>query len=356
MADAVMPTRRGDEQARILQTIFDHVPVMVNLTARDGRIERVNRAWERTVGWSLADIRRDHVDPFVECYPDPGYRRYVLDFIAAAGGQWSDFKSRVRSGAVIDTTWCRVGLPDGATIGLGADLTERMRTEAELLASREQLRALAAHLQCVREEERARISRELHDDLGQMLTGIRLDLSWLGRQLARSRSELVRALVEQTRSMVTLVDEAVETVRRTATDLRPQILDHLGLAAAIEWQAADFEKRTQIPCEVTARVDPELLDPEVSTAVFRIVQEGLTNVARHADASRVRVSVHEQDGQLVVAVSDDGRGITEPERSGLGLLGMRERARLLGGDLSVLGTPGRGTTIAMRLPLAQPKT
>jgi len=343
------------DNKEIFRQIFDHVPVMINLTGKDRRIKLVNRAWERTIGWTLEEIRRESVDVFAECFPDPRYRRDVYDFIAAASGEWGEFTPRVRDGRVIDTTWCEFALSDGTVVGIGRDTTARKRTEVELLDSREQLRALAAHLEAVREEERARISRELHDDLGQALTGLRLELSWLNGRLARSSSEANRTLVEHTRSMIELVDRTVETVRRTATELRPGILDDFGLAAAVEWQAADFQRRTHIRCHVMASLRSRAPDRDTSTAVFRIVQEGLTNVARHARASRVLVTLRESDGHLLVEVADDGRGISEAEQSGigsLGLLGMRERAQLLGGEFTIGGVPGRGTTLRVRLPVA----
>jgi signal transduction histidine kinase len=228
-------------------------------------------------------------------------------------------------------------------------------SEARLAASQRELRALAGHLQSVREEERTRMARELHDHLGQVLTGLRLELSWLSGRLMRSEIEASHALVESTRSMMDLVDETVETVRRTATELRPGVLDDLGLAAAIEWQAADFQKRTKIRSEVAISLDSATPHRDLSTAVFRIVQEALTNVARHASAGHVSIALGTSGGQLLLEIADDGRGITELEQSGagsLGLLGIRERARLLGGEVTITGVPGMGTTVTARMPLA----
>ncbi|HYR95351.1 MAG TPA: PAS domain-containing sensor histidine kinase [Candidatus Binatus sp.] len=349
--EARKETARSEEE--ILRTIFDHIPMMVNFTGKDGRIKLVNREWERTLGWTLEEIERKKIDIFCECFPDPVLRDEARRFIANPSGQWRDFDTRIRDGRTLVTSWFEIGLSDGTTIGLGMDVTERKRMEEELRSSQEQLRALAAYLQSVREEERSRIALELHDHLGQALTGLRLDLSWLSGRLTRWRSQ-ARALIERTKSMISLVDETVEAVRRTATELRPGILDDLGLAAAIEWQAADFQRRTKIRCEVATSFRRAAPDRDVSTAVFRMVQEALTNAARHARATRVRIDVRESDGHLLVEVADDGRGITEAQRSGLGslgLLGMRERARLLGGELTVSGGPGRGTRITARVPV-----
>jgi signal transduction histidine kinase len=182
-----------------------------------------------------------------------------------------------------------------------------------------------------------------------------MDLSWLSARLERSRSAATRHLHKRTDAMMHLVDATVQAVRRTATDLRPVVLDDLGLQAAVEWQAREFEARTGIRCEVGVGPVVACPDRDVATALFRITQEALTNVARHAGATRVRVTLGSDDDALRLAVADDGRGITEAEHSGsrsLGLLGMRERARLFGGRIDVAGSPGGGTTITATIPMA----
>jgi signal transduction histidine kinase len=231
------------------------------------------------------------------------------------------------------------------------DITERKQAEEQLRNSREQLRALAAHLESVREDERARIAREIHDELGQVLTGLRMDLSWVVSRLPGDEA----ALMERSRSMLTLIDTTIRLVRRIATELRPGVLDDLGLVAAIEWQAQEFQTRTGIACEFASNQADLVLAPELGTAAFRICQETLTNVARHAHATRVHIRLEAEAGQLVLTVADNGRGITEQElanRTSLGLLGMRERALLLGGQVSIGGKPGEGTTVTVRIPLS----
>lgn len=229
------------------------------------------------------------------------------------------------------------------------DIAQRQKAEAALRTSREQLRALAAHLESVREEERTRIAREIHDELGQVLTGLRLDLTRLATHLPAGQV----AVRDDMRAMLTLVDTSIQTVR-LATDLRPSVLDDLGLVAALEWQTQEFQGRTGIPCRFLAREAEFGPDPAVDTAVFRICQETLTNVARHAGASEVTIRLQEEAGALVLTVADNGRGITDQglaNRTSLGLLGMRERARLLGGKVSIDGRPGGGTTVSVHIPL-----
>lgn len=227
---------------------------------------------------------------------------------------------------------------------------ERQRAEDKLRRSHEQLRALTGYLQYVREEERSRIAREVHDELGQNLTGLKLDLSYLAGRLRGS----ARALLPKVKEMSAQVDATIQNVRRIATELRPAVLDSLGLVAAIEWQANEFQNRTGIRCEVKIELKEAIWDQNFSTVCFRIFQETLTNIIRHAQATRVDVRLAESEGQLVLTVRDNGRGISEKEivnTRSIGLIGMKERAAQVGGEVFFFGLPGRGTTVTMRVPL-----
>jgi signal transduction histidine kinase len=223
--------------------------------------------------------------------------------------------------------------------------------EEKFRRSHAQLRALTGHLQFVREEERTRISREVHDELGQALTGLKLDLSWLYGKLAGNR-----VLQKKIRAMSAQASETILAVRRIATELRPGVLDSLGLAAAIEWQAADFQERTGIRCVVKMAVKEAIWDREFSTVCFRIFQETLTNIIRHAEATRVLVSMTQAGSELTLTVTDNGRGISEKEVSdarSIGLAGMRERVAQVGGVVLIVGQPKRGTTVTMRVPIQE---
>lgn len=226
---------------------------------------------------------------------------------------------------------------------------EREQAEEKLRRSHDQLRALTGHLQFVREEERTRIAREVHDELGQALTGLKLDLAWLAGKLHGTRP-----LQEKIKTMSAHIDETIMTVRRIATELRPGVLDSLGLAAAIEWQSADFQERTGIRCEAKIDVAEAIRDQDLSTACFRIFQETLTNIIRHAKATRVEVRLARDDHELLLTVRDNGRGISEREivhARSIGLIGMKERAARVGGEVFFFGLPGRGTTVTLRVPL-----
>ena len=235
--------------------------------------------------------------------------------------------------------------------GVALDITVRKEIEDELRTSREELRRLSSHLEAAREEERTRIAREIHDELGGAMTSLKMDISRLQRNAASMTPELLQ---ERTTAMTQLINDTIKTVRRIATELRPGVLDDLGLVAAIEWQLQEFGSRSGIECDLDMRVEEVALDAHRSTAIFRVFQETLTNVARHAEASRVEVSLEDEAQHLVLRVKDNGRGISQHELAGarsLGLLGMRERVRLLAGELNIQGAPGQGTLVLVRIPL-----
>jgi signal transduction histidine kinase len=233
---------------------------------------------------------------------------------------------------------------------LTREITERRRIEEILRASEENLRALAARLQSVQEEEQRRIAREIHDELGQALTGLKMDLTWVASHLPRGS----KALKQKTKAMSGLIDEMVQSVRELASRLRPEVLDELGLAAALKWQAREFQMRAGIRCKVDALAEDAALDQERSTAIFRIFQELLTNVARHAAATKVDVALRRVNGSLVLEVRDDGKGIREDQirdSGSLGLLGMRERVVPFGGMLEIGAGDGRGTVAVVSIPV-----
>ncbi|HVN83553.1 MAG TPA: sensor histidine kinase [Candidatus Binatia bacterium] len=235
---------------------------------------------------------------------------------------------------------------------LNTDLERRVaeRTEA-LRAANEQLHALSARVESVREEERTRIAREVHDELGQMITALKIDIDLLPRRLAGA--DIPPPLWRKLSAMSDLANTVINSVQRISAELRPSVLDDLGLREAIQWQAHEFERRCGVACTFRCSLPELTLDPMRSTALFRILQEALTNVARHAAARHVTISLRLEDDQLVLEVEDDGRGVTHAETTSphsLGFLGMRERARLLGGEVEIAGVIGRGTTVHMRIP------
>lgn len=233
-------------------------------------------------------------------------------------------------------------------------IDSRLRAEQEVRQSREELRALYGDLQSLVERERARIAREVHDELGTQLTELKFEVSFLKERSVKSDSMEIGKFDETLHH----VDNAIASVRRIATELRPAVLDTLGLTAAIEWQAKEFEVRTGIKCQLVSMAEDLSPDPERDTTVFRVFQESLTNVARHANATTVQINLERNSKDLRLFVKDDGCGISINNSSaqhGLGILGMRERIRMLNGVLRISGRPGSGTLVQVSIPLLSNK-
>jgi signal transduction histidine kinase len=233
-----------------------------------------------------------------------------------------------------------------------ASADELAETDRRLMVPEERMRRLAARIQTAREEERATLARELHDGLGQTLTAIKLDLA---RAIAAMRNDQVStATIDRLQSLVGLIEIGIQTVKRITTNLRPPALDHLGLAEAIRWEAMAFRSRTGLRCHVRADREATALDKDQQTVLFRVFQEALTNVVRHAQASAVHVTLVERRDEFELRIRDNGRGVTDAQASdpqAIGLLGMRERAALIGGSFQIAGRRGKGTAILVRVPL-----
>jgi PAS domain S-box-containing protein len=235
--------------------------------------------------------------------------------------------------------------------GIMLNVTHSKQAEAEILCSRAQLSALAAHVETVKEQERLKLAREVHDDLGGNLTAIKIGLSWLMQQLPPGQKKLT----ERAAYLNSVVDQTFEATHRIASNLRPAALD-LGIVPAIDWQLQRFAHNTHIATQFSAPDAPVPLDADAATAVFRIVQEALTNVAKHAHATRVKLKLVREPNSLLLTLADNGRGLQPTgkprSRPGFGLLGMRERAAALGGELSVLPAKRGGTQVSLRIPLS----
>jgi len=256
-----------------------------------------------------------------------------------------------------EATAVRNGLDEPEFLqGIMFDVTDQKRFEEQLKSSHDRMRELAAHIEGVREEERTRIAREIHDELGQALTSIKIDLAWMNKKLQiHDRATQTDLLLKRITAMKDTIDTTVQVVRKISAELRPGILDGFGLPAAIEWQASEFQDRTGIQCQLSAIPEDLDLEERPSSAIFRIFQELLTNIVRHANASRVSISLRKRRGMLILEVQDNGRGISENEKfkaNSFGLLGVRERVALLGGKSSIKGVQGQGTTVTIRIPLA----
>ena len=348
--------RRADEALRFSEEKFAKAflssPLRVSIgTLAEGRFLEVNDAFLRDHGFTRDQVI-GRTSPELGLWANPEDRRRLIEAIERDGMvREFEYYGQTRDGQVQITSLSAELIQvagEACILAVATDVTDRRRAEEEIHRSREELRALAARLQSVREDERAHIAREIHDELGQALTGLKLDLSWL-RQRLRDRTDLA----ERVQSVVARIDGTIDAVRRIATELRPSVLDHLGLVAAVEWQAQDFEKLTGLAVRLSVNSTSAAVEGATATTVFRMLQETLTNVARHATATRVDIALDIGADAVTLRVADNGRGISDAEltdRRSLGLVGLRERAIACGGELVIEGRPGHGTVVSARIP------
>ena len=343
------------EQAALLELTQDSVFV-IDL---EGRVVFWSRGAEAMLGYSKAQAAGKIAHEMLHTeFPYP-FAEIIAELMRV--GHWEgDLIKTAQNGrrVVVSGRWAlQWGKRDQPprVLVINSDITERKRGEESLVLQREQLRALAERLQWVREEDRKQVARDLHDQIGQILTAIKMDMTWMTRHLPESEAEVLARLAES----IPLINDGVKTVRAICSGLRPGVLDDLGLAAAIEWQASEFSSRHGVHCQVSVPPVDLHLDGDRATATFRIFQECLTNVIRHAQAKTVRVELCQEDESILLIVKDDGIGFHTSDSSNalgsLGLLGMKERAQFCGGDVQISSSPGKGTTVTVRVPVDIPR-
>ncbi len=341
------------ESEKKYRDLYDNAPDMYHSVDKDGVIIECNETEARILGYPKAEIIGKPITDFLTAHSRsihekefPGIiRRTAIqglerEFVRKDGTTFTAsmnvFIEADRSGKLIKTKT------------IGRDISARKLAEAELRRSREDLRNLSAHLESARERERGRIAREVHDELGVTLSKLKLDIAWLEKRLPDNR-----LLTDKTKAMFDLVDDTIHSVQKISSELRPGVLDHLGLPAAIKWQAGEFRDRAGIQCVLSIQPEDIELDQSLSIAVFRIFQETLSNVVRHAKATKVEVGLLVSDSTLALEVKDNGIGITEEQISNptsFGLMGIRERVGFLGGRVAIRGTPGEGTVVSVSVP------
>jgi PAS domain S-box-containing protein len=328
---------------RLLAHAVEAATDLISVTDAENRFVYVNETFLRTYGLTRQEVLGQ--TPAILGAPQ-AVRNEVLAQ-SALGGWDGDLVNQRKDGTAIPVSLRTSVIRDAegkvaGLLGVARDISERRRAE-------EELRLLARHLDSVREQEHTRMAREIHDEVGQALTALRLDLTWVGRKLPEGS----RALREKIDAMVTLADETIEAGRRIVAELRPPILDDLGLGPALEWYTQHFAQRSGLRVELDVEVKEVAVDDQVAVIAYRIVQEALTNVARHAQATHVTVRLGVRDGALALEIADDGKGI-RPEAAAsarsFGIVGMRERAQSRGGLLEVTGSADRGTSVRVTIP------
>jgi PAS domain S-box-containing protein len=336
---------------------FDSVSDLIALIDTEHRIVRVNMSLARKLGMHPRDAvgQLCYELMFGQDEPTP---HCLFDEVLKEGKVYTAELHIDKLGGDYALSISPLPGSQGETVGtvlVAHDITDRKRAEEAMRESREQLRSLSAYLQSVREEERFSIAREIHDELGQLLTALKMDVSWLKRKLRDTDA----ALSEKAASTESLADSGIRSVRRIISELRPYVLDELGIVEAVQWQTHQFEERTGIGCKMAIDKSPLRVDKERSTAIFRILQESLTNVARYSRASEVRVELKKTGDDIMLRVTDNGIGIPEGRLTAprsFGLIGMRERALNLSGKVDIKRADTGGTTVEARIPLKEKAT
>ncbi|HYC39855.1 MAG TPA: PAS domain S-box protein [Chitinophagaceae bacterium] len=347
--------RESEETRRqIMNSALDAI-ICVN---RDNQIIVWNRQAEKIFGWKAEEVlgkllTETIIPPRFREQHIRGFARYLETGEGPLMNKLVEVTGLNRDGQEFPVELSIVSLRDRKQELLCAfirDITERKQAQEQLSKSYEQLRELANHLQTVREKERASIAREIHDELGQQLTGLKLDVSWLHKKVPEEQREIKDKISD----VLALLDDTIRTVRKIASELRPSILDDIGIVEALEWQSKEFERRSGIRTVFRSALEGLRLPDDKAIAIFRIFQESLTNVARHASATAVHSSCQERNGKLVLTISDNGQGL-DPKKiengKTLGLLGMRERAQMIGAEFEIRSESGKGTTVCVSVPI-----
>lgn len=366
----------SEEQIR---AIFENAPDAIIVINNEGRIIKWNPEAEKLFGWKKEEtvnrLLSETIIPaqFREAH-QKGLQRYLSTGENSIIGKSVDIWAIRKDNTELDVSLRVSPMTLNNKLfftGFVRDITERKKMETklqsfnkeltqqvedktkELKESYESIRQLSNHLQNIREEERLHIAREIHDELGQLLTVLKMDVSWLNKKLATSSGDIKEKLSD----LLILIDKTVTTVRRISSELRPTLLDDLGLVAAIEWHLEEFEKRSGISKELHVPASIKVPD-SLKIGIFRIFQESLTNVARHSGANKVTVNLERENGQIVLKISDNGKGFDKNQatRKTLGVLGMKERTLQMGGSYHITGIPGKGTTVEVTIPLPELNT
>ncbi len=358
IVEDISTRKETEEKLRFQAHILDNIGEAVIATSSDGTVIYLNRRAESLYGWPKAEAIGRQVMEIAVPETTRSEAEAVMQMMRRGDRSSGEYLLRHRDGSTFPAFVSNSVLVDEkgeiqAIIGISTDVTERNRARQRLVDSEARLRALTGRLENSREEERTRIAREIHDGLGQLLTGLKMDLRWVENWLEKNHDPKLQPFLDRIVGGTELTDEVIKAVQAIATDLRPSVLDTLGLAAALEFEARRFQERTGTECVVDGPPELPRLSQEVTTALFRIYQECLTNVARHSGATRVDAILEKGEGEVCLRVTDNGCGMADIERvaaESLGLVGITERVTLLGGQVSFSSTIGNGMTVKVRLP------
>ena len=343
------------KEKALSDSLINSLPGIFYFFDENGKYIRWNKNLETVSGYTADELSRMHALDFFEGEERKFIEEKVGD-VFKEGESNAEAWFSTKEGKKLPYYFTgRAIIYEGKNclIGSGIDITKRKKAEEELKETNEQLRSLSSHLQSIREEERIHIAREIHDELGQQLTGLKMDVHWLNKKLEK-KDENTQAKLD---GIVELLDETVKSVRRISSNLRPSILDDLGLISALEWHSREVEKRSEIKVHFTTDMQEQDMPVDIATGIFRIYQEALTNAVRHSNAHEISSSLQLKNNQLILRVKDDGKGIDDTAKTNtktLGLIGIKERTFVLGGKYELKSEPGQGTELCISIPLSRP--
>jgi len=341
------------KEKELSDSIINSLPGIFYLINESGKFLRWNKNFEAISGYSSREMNRlQLLDVFDKDEKELMKKKIAIVFEKGMGEAEAHFFTKDRKKIPYYFNGWRIIFENKpCLIGVGIDISDRKQADEKLKQSYQDIRRLASHLEQIREEERIHIAREIHDELGQQLTVLKMDISWLNKKIDKSSAEAQQKISD----LLGVIDNTVKTVRRISTELRPSILDDLGLQAALDWQCQEFERRSGIKTSLTSNADHLKLAPVMATGLFRIFQESLTNVARHAQATKVHAQLTMNGNSLMLVIKDNGKGFLTvgiENKKTLGILGMRERALLMDGEFKIISIPGKGTEIRISVPVS----
>lgn len=337
----------GSEQR--YRSLIDQASDAIMITDMQGNFSDINIMFCKMFGYTREEVLCMNISSFIDA-KELTKEPTRFDLLQKGISILRERKMVHKDGTIIEVEANVKKLPDGRVLAIARDIRERKKIEGEIQHSQQQLRELAAHLQTIREEERTNIAREIHDELGQHLTALRMGTFWLRKKIPDHE----KAAIEKVSKMIAVIDETINSVKRISTELRPNILDDLGLPDALEWQGNDFEEHNGIRCTFRCHCRDVSFERSLSTGVFRVFQESLTNVVRHAGATEIKTSLELADGKIVLKIKDNGKGFDEiavREKKTLGIIGMKERAIMFGGNLTIESARENGTTVILQIPV-----
>ena len=352
LTDRIEAQEQIEKEKNLSNKIIDSLPGVFYFYDENGKFIRWNKQLEIVTGYSGNEIANLHPTQLFGGDDVPYIQQRIAKvFSEGSGDAEADFLFKDGSSKPFYFKAILVNFENRpCLLGTGIDISDRKKAEKELNDSYKAIRKLTRHLQNVREEDRAHIAREIHDELGQQLTVLKMDVSWLNKKIVTA-DDIIKTKMKD---MLTMLDETVKTVRRISSELRPSLLDDLGLVAAMEWQLLEFKKRSKIKTIFLAPEEEIELSDTIKTGLFRIFQESLTNVVRHSDAKKLEVSLEHKDSNFVLTISDDGKGFDKDkiaDKKTLGILGMKERTSMLGGSYEIASTAGKGTIVTVAIPM-----